>query len=685
MNSLQFIFLFKILLISCNNIITGKRSNMKHFLLLISLLYSTLSFGQDFEFLKVSQAELNLNKTPLDSNANAVVLREFGTSSIRLDDNYGTLFIDFEYHVRIKILNKSGFDHANIVIPLYTNGDREETIETLNATTINYVDGKISYSELDKKKIFKEKRNKYRTLTKFTMPNLAEGSIIEYSYRLHSPRIFNFRGWEFQADIPKMHSEYIAFIPGLYNYNVTLVGAQKLTSQNAELSTGCMRIQGNAIDCSKMTYIMKDIPALIEEDFMTAPSNFRSAIKFELSDYILPTGGKKSFTKEWKDVDHELMEDKSFGGQIKKKDLFKDILPDILKTTTNTLSKAQAIYAYIKRNIKNNGFIGIYSENTIKKAMEIHSGNTADINLALIAALTAADIDAEALILSTRSNGYVSKLFPVISDFNYVVAKVNIDGNSYLLDASEPLMPFGLLPLDCINGQGRAIPQKKPSYWYDLKASKKETTRYNLNAEIGKDGKLKGTLSIYAIGYAAINKRNKILAANSIDEFVEKLDESMSKINILKHVITNLDSLENPLIESYDIEMPIFQDLNNDPLFFNPFFIERITKNPFNLNERTYPVDMGAESETRITMSIKLPDNYVLAEKAKDVNLALANGGGRYLYTTSISEDGIFFFNQLMQFNKPIYHSEEYLSLKELYSRVIQLQKTDIILKKQAK
>jgi len=657
---------------------------MKHLFLLLCIFYSSISFGQNFEYLKVGQDDLNLTQTKLDSNANAVVLREFGTAAIRLDDSYGKLYIDFEYHVRIKILNKNGFEHANIIIPLHTYGDNEDMIQELNATTINYTNGQISFTELDKKKIFKEKKNKYVTLTKFTMPNLAEGSIIEYSYRLHSPGIFNFRNWEFQSSIPKLYSEYIAFIPGLYNYNVSLRGGRKLTSQNAEISSECLRINGRPIDCSKMTYIMKDIPPLIEEDFMTAPSNFRAAINFELSDYITPTGGKKSITKEWKDVDYELMDEKAFGGQIKKKDVFKDMLPDLLKNTTDQLSKAHVIYNYISHNIKRNGFIGIYSENTIKKALETHSGNTADINLALVAALTAADIDAEAMILSTRSNGLINTLYPVISEFNYVIAKVNIDGKSYLLDASEPLMPFGLLPLHCINGQGRVIPQKKPSYWYDLKASQRELTRYNLNAELGKDGKLRGTLTTYSTGYAAFNKRKKILAASSVDEFVEKLDESMSKISILKHEIKNLDSLENPLIENYEIEAPIFQDMNNSPLFFNPFFIERISKNPFNLNERTYPVDLGAATELRISMFIKLPDNYILADRPKELNIGLADNGGRYLCTTTL-ESGMLNFNQLMQFNKPTYESTDYLSLKELYSRIIQLQKTDIILKREAK
>lgn len=657
---------------------------MKYLLFTCCLFYSCLSFGQNFDYLKISQSDLNFTKTALDSNANAVVLREFGTASIRVDDLYGGLYIDFEYHVRIKILNKNGFDHANIVIPLHTQNDKEDTIEELNASTINYFNGEISITALDKKKVFKEKKNKYVTLTKFTMPNLTEGSIIEYSYRLHAPGIFNFRNWEFQSDIPKLHSEYIAFIPALYNYNVSLRGSQKLTSQNAAVSRECFRVNGRAIDCSKMTYIMKDVAPLVEEEFMTAPSNFKSAINFELSDYITPTGGKKSITKEWKDVDHELMDEKSFGGQLSKKELFKDVLPGLLKNTTEQLGKAQIIYDYIRHQIKRDGFIGIYSENTIKKALEIRSGNTADINLALVAALTAADLDAEAMILSTRNNGVVNTLYPVISEFNYVIAKVNIDGKSYLLDASEPLMPFGLLPLHCINGQGRVIPQKKPSYWYDVKAGKKDLTRYNLNATLGKDGKLKGTLTTFSNGYAAFHKRNKILAASSIDEFVEKLDEGMSKISILKHDIRNLDSVEHPLVENYEIEALIFQDMNHNPLFFNPFFIEKISKNPFNLNERTYPVDLGAESELRISMTIKIPDHYVLADQPKELNIGLPKGSGRYLCTTELS-DGVLTINQLLQFNKPTYEPDEYLLLKELYSRIIQLQKTDIILKREAK
>ena len=637
--------------------------------------------AQDFEYGKFVGDDLNLKNTVLDSNANAMVIREFGTAAIRSDDAAGRMVVDFQYHVKIKIFNKNGFGSGNIVIPRRIYNDNEDEIKELKATTMAFTNGKVVTTQLDKKNVFTEKRNKYTVLTKFTMPNLTEGCVIEYSYRLSIPAIFNFKSWDFQSNLPKLHSEYVAVIPALYNYNASLRGARKLTSSNAELQKECLRVGGYNADCSKMTYIMKDIPAFVEEDYMTSPDNFRSAIYYELSDYHSWNGGKVNVTKSWKNVDYELTSDKSFGAQMKRKDVFKNIMPELLKNTTDELSKAKVVYDYIKKNIKRNGFIGIYSETNIKTALETHTGNTGDINLALIAALSAANLDVDALILSTRSNGTVNTLYPVITDFNYVVAKVNIGNESYLLDATEPLMPFGLLPLHCINGKGRVISLKKASDWYDINSSQKDITKYTLNAELTKDGIIKGQLTTHTYGYSALMKRMRIKAANSPEEYVEKLDEQMPRTSIVEHTISNLDSLDNPLIENYTVEMKGYDQVNKDQLFFNQFFINRTEKNPFNLNERTYPVDFGSIREERVTIFLKLPYAYAITDKPKDVVFSLENNGGKYMSTATL-EDNTFVSQQLLQLSKPVYDPEEYLSLKEFYGRLIQLQKTDVVFKK---
>jgi len=653
----------------------------KIFLLLSFSFFVINAFAQNFPFGAVTFDDNNFDRNKIDSNANAVVLKEFGTSSIQISDRTGSFELIFEYHVKIKLYSKEGFKKANVVIPIYKDGTREEFLNTIKASTFNFENGRFVETEMDKKAIFTEIKSRYWASTKFTLPNIKEGSIIEYSYRLESPNLFNFKTWEFQSDIPKVYSEYLAYIPAVYNYNVSLRGFYKLSNNKSEIARECLRVNGVPIDCSKIWYVMKDVPAFVEENYMTAASNFKSAIYFELSDWQMPDGRRQIYSKTWKDVDYELTSEKTLGSQMRRKDLFKETIPTITKSATDDLSKAKAVYEYIKKQIKWNNYYGTRSEDNIKKALDMRSGNVADINLSLIAALSAANLDTEAVILSTRDNGTVNKLYPIITDFNYLVAKVNIGDKSYLLDATDPLLPFGLLPLRCVNDQGRVINLKKASYWIDLTAFQKSTSSYIMDAKLNADGKITGTITIHNTGYEALNKRKEIKKYNSIDEYVEKLDERLPKLQILKHNIINIDSVEKTLTEIYQIDFSPMGSLGNDELNFSPFFINPIVKNPFNLNERTYPVDLGAASEERIIISIALPGKFDVKEKPKDLAIALPNSGGRYLLKTNI-DDNLVTFSQILQLSKAIYQAEEYPYLKEFYSKIIQNQKSDLLLKK---
>jgi len=78
---------------------------------------------------------------------------------------------------------------------------------------------------------------------------------------------------------------------------------------------------------------------------------------------------------------------------------------------------------------------------------------------------------------------------------------------------------------------------------------------------------------------------------------------------------------------------------------------------------------------------IRLPENFTIADKPKDLSISLANGGGKYFFKAS-EEGKVLTYNQIFQLSKPIYQPAEYLALKEFYSRIIQLQKTDVVLKK---
>jgi hypothetical protein len=356
----------------------------KIILLLVTSFVSVYALAQNFPYGQLDNEALEMKKYDKDTSAHAVVLREYGTSRITIgsDDNIKLIF---EYHIKIKIFDSKGFDNGTIAIKVHNSESNNSTEEVDNIAGITYYkdeNGAIQQNTLDPKKVYTTRDYKYQSTMKFTMPGLRNGCVIEYKYRLESPFFLDhFRPWEFQSEIPKIYSEYEAHIPGHFTYNAAIRGNLKLTKTKSEVERGCFSTHGASSDCSDISYGMGDIPAFVEEDYMTSPKNFLSAITFELVEYIDPYRGVKvKATKEWKDIDYTLKTEQSFGGQLKRKELLKDRTAAILVGKSDDLEKAKAIYAYLQKWFKWNDYIGIYSSDGIKKALDSHSGSIADIN-----------------------------------------------------------------------------------------------------------------------------------------------------------------------------------------------------------------------------------------------------------------------------------------------------------------
>ncbi len=321
---------------------------------------------EDFTFGDIKMPEINLKVYSGDSTATAVVLREYGSAHID-NDSYKLIF---RYHVRLKILNKDGVKHANFEIPIRKQDSSEEIFRIGEASTFSYSNGQLTAVKLERKNVFRENLHKYIDLYKFTMPDVQEGSIIELKYEIESPFIFNFRQWDFQSDIPKLESIYRASIPGNYIYNIALKGFLKLNINESRIDKDCFGKGLAKADCAVMYYGMKNIPAFVEEDYMTAPTNFISSIQFELSEVRRFDGSVDKITKTWKDVETELRNENRFGKQLKRgKETFKEKLDPLTAITKEPLQKATIIYNYIKQYFKWNGYYGKYSENGIKKSV----------------------------------------------------------------------------------------------------------------------------------------------------------------------------------------------------------------------------------------------------------------------------------------------------------------------------
>ena len=650
---------------------------MKALFVFSFLLLQTLAYSQVIHLPDISKNELLTQTFAIDTTANAVILLERGSTMIQKSDADMALMVFHRYGARTKIVNQEGYKHADYRIPLYTYGSTSEYIIDIKARTYNLApDGSISTTSLKIKDIFTEKVSEYLKVTKFTLPDIRPASVIDVEYTVVSPDIFKFRTWAFQADIPKISSEYNAVIPAMFKYNVTLRGTLKVKDTKSKIYRECLNFNGAKMDCSDITYIMEDIPAFIEEEYMLAPKNYLSAIHFELEESTDPRGAVKKYTQEWADVDRELMSDKSFGGQLKEANFFKKVFPSEILSITDPYKKASEIYHFIQKHIRWNKYYGKYSQNGVKNSFENRSGNIADINLALTVALQAGGLEAYPVLVSTRDNIVPNTLYPVISEFNYLVCGVKIDGKILLADASEPLLSFGELPLRAINDRGRIIYSRKSSEWIPLVNPLPAETSYSFSGEYLKSGKIVGQLTVTSLGYDAFQKRQSILKYASKEEYEEKLDERLTNIRIKKLDLSNVEDNTFPLIETSEIEITVGDSITSESFTINPIFVNRTTRNPFNLDDRTYPVDIGSRKAENHHISIRFPEDINLKSAPKSISLVLPDKAAQYIYKSSF-ENHVLTVDQQLALNKAIYNTDEYFHLKELFSRIIQQLKVD--------
>ncbi len=645
--------------------------------LFVSLSFCSISsLGQNHGFLfgSFSLKELEMRIYAPDSSATAVVLNEFG--EVYFDNDNGNMIV--EYHKKVKVLKKEGGEQANFSILLRKGDSRKEEMKSVEGITYYLENGNVKNSALDKKAIFYEENPNY-TNVKFTLPNAFIGSTLEVKYTISSPFIFNLYPWEFQSDIPKVQSEFWALIPGNYSYNASLKGFLKLTTSQTELVKECFSFGSAKADCSLLKFGMKNIPAFKEEEYMTTKSNFLSAINFELEQIRHFDGRVDKITKEWKDVEDELQTHADFGTQIKKaRNLFEKEISPLLVGVTDPLEKAKKIYNWIKLQYNWNDYLGKYSENGVKKSFETKKGNVGDINLSLLGALQAAELSASPVLLSTRANGLPNNLYPVLSDFNYVIVQLIIGENSFLLDATDHFMPFGLLPERCLNGKGRLL-AKKNSSDIDLTPKAKQKAVTTVALKLNEEGTLNGSFQINSYDYQGLENRKAILSHSNRVDYIKALEKKWGAMEIKNYTVENLQELEKPLVEKMEVAFDAHDATNVHQIYFNPFVAGQWSNNPFKSNERIFPVDFGVAQEETVLLSLEYPENFHLDETPKNVALAMPNKGGRYFFNCTNLGNKLSITYSL-NLTKAVYDAIEYHSLKELFSRIVQLRQTDLVL-----
>jgi hypothetical protein len=674
---------------------------MRHTGFLIIFLFTFLSKGisQDkskVKFGKITASDLKETKYDIDKNADAVIIADIGSASFVS----GKFFYAVEYknYRRTHILHKSGYEVATVEIPLSNNGDFKEKLEDLKAVTYNLVDGKVVETALDvKEAVFTEDLSKGRSIKKFTFPAVKEGSIIEYEYKVVSDFTDPLQGWRFQGKYPILWSEYTSSIPGSHQYVqyvqgvqpfhvktvaegstvITFNDMQQSTGYGTSVATGLRR--GNIIvPLAIYRWVIKDVPALKTEKFSSSENNNISRIQFQLAS-ISTTSDKREYKKTWPQLTEELLKDDQFGAPLhRNNDWLSDIVKEAGGTASTNTEKAKNIFVYVRDHISCNSLYGVYTRGDLKDVLKKRNGNVAEVNLLLVAMLLKADLKADPVILSTKDHGYVLEDYPLIGNFNYVVAKVSTDGADYFLDASRPHTAFGRLMPDCYNGHARVVNAAATPLTLsaDSLMDVKVTSVFISNDE---KGNLSGNVQQTAGFYESYDLRNEIKQQGK-DQFFENLKKGYNTdIEFTFQAIDSLDNFDERLGIQYKFTLGPGK---SNVLYFNPMLTGGLKENPFTAAQRLYPVELSYGYDETYLLRMDIPEGYVVDELPKQLLVKL-NPDGDGLFEYRIAEaDGAISLRSRILIRRAFFQPEEYDMLRDFFGRIAKKHAEQIVFKK---
>ena len=648
------------------------------------------------DFDKVTPADFELKDTDVDTSYGAVILADVGKSSFEANKK-GFFNIQFKVNRRIKIINPKGFDLATVKIQLYkdASSDREELLESLKASTYNLVNGKVEETKLDKDNVFREVLDKKHIVKKFTMPAVKEGSIIDISYTLYSDFLFNLQPWNFQGAYPRLWSEYNLSLPSFFKYVFLTKGELKfhmneskekyqnflvrIPAQNAAYeSDDLVSLNSNN---AVLRWVMKDVPALKEESFTSTMNNHLASIEFQMSGQQFPGMPLRDIMGSWSSVCLDLLKDKEFGASFNiEEEWVKNALKTINIENKTELEKIKTIYAYLQKNMVSNGTRGIYASQSLKETFNSKKGYVPDINLLLTLLLKKAGVEAFPVLLSTRSNGFANAEYPIMSQYNYVVCKVEAtDKKGYLLDASRKSLAFNKLPSYCYNGYGAVIDYmfgSEPMFSDTL--TEKKNTSVMLFVDTKDKDKWVGNLSSFPGYYESLSAREDITEHGQASYKKKIIDSYTADFSASNLELKDVEDNEKSLNVSYALSV---NKPEENIIYFNPMIKEGLKENYFKSVDRKYPVELPYKFDEVYSLHLEIPEGYVVDEMPKSERVHLNDTDGMFEYIISKDANTVL-LRTVIKINKTIFMNDEYEDLKGFFDYIVKKHKEQIVFKK---
>ena len=630
---------------------------------------------------KPTDAELNMISYAPDPDAEAVVL--CSETQLRYDLNSGSFKLKRTIKKRIKVLKEEGKSEANGAISYMYNGHRLgqcEQLVKLKATAYNMVDGKLVKTKMEGDMVNHEDVSKTMRLTKFTVPQVTVGTVIEVECEIESDFFAEIDDWCAQDDIPVMYTSFDVTVPEFFAFNVNERGYYPLENKIEDTHMSMAAGTGEGLlQCGGRHYnfIGRNLPALRQKKLIYAPEAYGQRVSMELSSIQIPGRMIEYFTNDWNDVDKLLLDDDQFGGRLGKNPLKTEMQAAGVADIADPTERIMAIYRLLKDRVKWNEKYTLYAESA-SKVLKERSGSNASINFILINMLKDAGFEAYPAVMCSRDKGFLTITHATVKEFNTFVVAVKVNDKLAYLDGSIEDGWLNVLPSRLLVDRARIVSKEKPVDWVDLTGLSAGKTRSVVMAELHPDGTLQADIQTKFTGSDAADLRHGFRTATDSATYVSELAQVLN-CEIESLTLANHHGL-GPEVER-NMHVTKQCDAAGDMIYLNPWVLNVMSENPLTEEQRTLPVEFPYIDTENLTTVVNIPEGYVVEELPQ--SLMMKSDDGKLSCVIASDVDGSTLRSRCqLQVDKIFFAPNEYPFVKAFLDEVYKRLQDVIVIKK---
>ena len=630
------------------------------------------------KFGKPTKEEMQMTVYEADPNAEAVVLCRL--TDVEYTVQQSSYLVDYRDKCRIKVLKPSGARFAKVVIPYqvamsvnnnitglklnakslpqpggssnsYFEGEGvsmtedvfavegDEDLESVKATAFNMEGGKVVKTSLKKSEIVKKKIDEHNYLVEFTVPNVKEGTVIEYEYTIHSQLFWQLRDWYAQCEIPVVYAKLDMNIPSYLIFNIEDHGIQRLTytctagSLSFKLDSDPLAKQ-TQVKTNHYVYIGRNLMAMPKDDYVWNAQDHWAGITAELKQYRLPGAAQMDYARTWEQIDEMILTSDDLGIHLNDHSpLASELKEAKIEEITNPRERVAAVYKLVMSKVKWNGKYEL-SPAPVAETLKKGEGSNADINLLLIQSLHEVGLTAAPVMLRTRDLGLLPYNFPSFSKLStFLVGVVMPSGGNLYLDASNKNGWLNMLPEVMLVEKARLVQKGNKSQWVNLQKESKAERSTVIDAKLSADGTLSGKQTTRNEGGETVES-----------EYTKKGQVSDGVISICP-------------------------------------FPDKLIENPFTAETRKMPVEFPCIGSNRVVITFALPEGYTIVGEPRNTTVLTPDKGVEGRIHTTFGEGRVQMSCQF-SINKLSHSEKNYADLRQIFDMLSKYTSEQLTIKK---